>query len=169
MEKMEKFEIFSEKLGYAIAFYLQPHLQTHLPGWVFAKPVVCDGRFFASSAEEAHTKARALVLKQEGLIKDLTFVDEGGDHRFDGRFFTALYGEHRFFFIAQLWDDEGRLVGTHPEAGVMHYGLKAEEDPALFFCDSPAWDAFEAATGITQKELEEIFFDFIEEQESEED
>ena len=115
-------------------------------------------------AAKADEEARALVLKLEGLTKDLTFVDEGGD-RIDGRIFTALYGEYRFSFIAQLLDDEGRPVGTHPEAGVMHYVLKSDEEgSALFFCGSPAWDAFGAATGVTPEAFLWAFEELIEDE-----
>jgi len=89
---------------------------------------------------------------------------------YNDRFYVARCGGYEFEFVAQYWDNEtGKFRGTHPDVYVMHNGPKNPDDPAQWFTDSPAWDAFEAATGVTPEAFLDAFEDHIEEEASEND
>jgi len=89
---------------------------------------------------------------------ELTFgVIDLLDH--NDRLYIAVWGDYesQFEFVAQYWCSEtGKFTGT------TRGGLKNPDDPALGFTESPAWDAFEAATGVTPEAFLSAFKEFIE-------
>ena len=70
---------------------------------------------------------------------------------------------------AQYWRSEtGKLTGIRSSGTrgwtLLRGGLKNPCDTAQWFTASPAWDAFEAATGVTPKAFLEAFEEFIEDE-----
>ena len=85
------------------------------------------------------------------------------DH--NDRLYVARCGGHEFEFVAQYWDGEtGKFSGTSAEPYMMHNGIKYAEDSALGFTESPAWNDFEAATGVTEKAFLRAFEELIEDE-----
>ena len=85
------------------------------------------------------------------------------DH--NDRLYVAKCGDHEFEFVAQYWDGEtGRFTGTDSDAYMMHNGPKNPDDTAQWFTESPAWDVFEAATGVTPEAFLEAFEELIEDE-----
>lgn len=81
------------------------------------------------------------------------------------RLYVAKYGDHQFEFVAQYWDGEtGKFTGTDDEAYMMHNGPKNPDDTSQWFTESPAWDVFEAATGVTPKAFLSAFEALIEDE-----
>ena len=90
-------------------------------------------------------------------------VIDGMDH-YD-RLYVAKCGDHQFEFVAQYWSSEtGKFAGTTSYAYMMHNGPKNPDDTAQWFTESPAWDAFEAATGVTPKAFLRAFEELIEDE-----
>jgi len=82
------------------------------------------------------------------------------DH--NDRLYLAKCGDHEFEFVAQYWSAEtGKFTGTTGWSW-LHGGLKNPDDTAQWFTESPAWDVFEAATGVTPKAFLSAFEEFIE-------
>jgi len=72
---------------------------------------------------------------------------------YNDRFYVAKCGDHEFEFVAQYWCSEtGKFTGT-----------------TGWFTDSPAWDAFEAATGVTPKAFLRAFEELIEDEAADDD
>jgi len=92
------------------------------------------------------------------------------DH--NDRLYLATCGDHEFEVLAQYWSAEtgkftGTITGARAETRgwtLLRGGLKNPDAHYQWFTESPAWDAFEAATGVTPKAFLEAFEEFIEDE-----
>lgn len=84
------------------------------------------------------------------------------DH--NDRLYLATCGDHEFEFVAQYWCSEtGKFTGIRGWTW-RRGGPKNPAATVQWFTESPAWDAFEAATGVTPKAFLEAFEEFIEDE-----